>query len=418
MKRIIAILLSIILGVSALSSCGSRGSAGSIPGSGGNSSGNGSTAPNPKIDSSVIDSNSRFAFDIFKKLNGEDSGKNIFISPMSISTVLTMVYNGAETTTKEAMAKALRYDNIDRGTVDVSYKNLLDSLKNTDKNVELDIANSIWIRDGEKINEPFISNNKSNFNAEVRSLDFSKDSASGTINKWISDSTKGKISKMIDPPIDKDVCMYLINATYFKGQWSEKFDPGKTVEGTFKALDGNEQTVSMMTKLGNVQFADGDDYKAVKLPYGSGKVSMYCILPDEGININDFIKNMSFEKWSDMRKKVSETDNVMLQIPKFRIDYGIKNLNDSLESLGMGEAFTDRADFSGIRENVCISRVLHKAVIDVDENGSEAAASTVGEVRDTALAIPLNFTADRPFMFIIADDTTGTILFMGKLLKV
>lgn len=402
MKKIIGILLSLVVIASTLSGCGTRKSAGAAP----------------KVSRSIINSNSKFAFDIFKKLNSEDSNKNIFISPFSISAALTMTYNGAETTTKEAMAKALGFDDIDRGKVNEGFKNLLEYFKNNDKKVELNIANSIWVKDGEKINGSFISSNKSNFNAKVDTLDFSKDSAADTINKWISDSTKGKIDKMVDKPIDPDVVMYLINAIYFKGQWSQQFDPKSTRDGTFKAFDGNNQNVKMMNMNGKVQYKKGDKYKVVRLPYGSGKISMYCILPDEGININDFIENMNNEKWNDIRKNIPEVDDVMLGIPKFRLEYGIKNLNDSLSSLGMGEAFSDKADFSGIENGVYISRVLHKAVINVDETGSEAAASTVVEATLSMAMNPVTFIADRPFAFIIADDTTGTILFMGKLLSV
>lgn len=174
----------------------------------------------------------------------------------------------------------------------------------------------------------------------------------------------------------------------------------------------------MMSRRGLVEYTSGDDYSAVRLPYGNGKTSMYCILPNDGININEFIKNMSLEKWNGIRKNISEVDEVVLQIPKFKLEYGIKNLNESLQSLGMGEAFSNQADFSGIREDIYISRVLHKAVIEVNEEGSEAAAATVVEMKDAAAAEPIAFIADKPFVFIIADDTTGTILFMGKLLSV
>jgi serine protease inhibitor len=161
-----------------------------------------------------------------------------------------------------------------------------------------------------------------------------------------------------------------------------------------------------------------NDITAVRLPYGSGKISMYCILPEETVSINEFIASLDAEKWNIIKNSISEREQVQLQLPRFKLEYGIKNLNDSLTALGMGEAFTDTADFSGIREDICISRVLHKAVIEVNEEGSEAAAATVVEIRETAAVEPLAFIADRPFVFIISDDDTGTILFMGKLYDV
>lgn len=371
-----------------------------------------------KISDSVVAGNSVFAFDIFKKLNGEDLDSSIFISPLSISAALTMTYNGAESTTKEAMGNTLGYKDIDRDMVNESYKNLLGYLEDVDKKIELSIGNSIWIREGQDIKEGFISGNKDNFYAKVEMLDFTKDSAVTTINKWIDGATKGKIDKMLEPPIDPEVIMYLINAIYFKGEWSKQFNPERTVDRDFNTYDGGKQTVKMMTMKDEVEYKKGDDYKAVRLPYGSGKTSMYCILPHESININDFIEGMSIEKWNDIRKSIKEVDDVNLQMPRFKLEYGIRELNDSLKSLGMEEAFSDRADFSGIREGINISKVLHKAVIEVNEEGSEAAGATVVEMKEAALAEPITFIADRPFLFIIADDTTGTILFMGKLLSV
>jgi serpin B len=174
----------------------------------------------------------------------------------------------------------------------------------------------------------------------------------------------------------------------------------------------------MMSRRGKIEYMKGDDYKAVRLPYGNGKTSMYCLLPNEGVNINTFVENMSLEEWKNIYENITEVDEVVLEIPKFKLEYGIKNLNRSLESLGMREAFSDHADFSGIGEDLFISNVFHKAVIEVNEKGSEAAAVTSVEVKNTSAMEPIAFIADRPFMFIIADDTTGTILFMGKLLNI
>lgn len=346
-----------------------------------------------KIKHDVVEGNSQFAFDLFKRLNSEDEDESIFISPLSISTALTMTYNGAETSTKEAMEKTLGFKDLDRDLVNESYSNLLKYLQKADKKVELNIANSIWIRQGQEINEAFLADNKLNFNAEITTLDFSDDSAVNTINRWIDKATKGKIDKMLEPPIDPDVIMYLINAIYFKGEWSKQFDPARTYNGTFRKLDGSEETVQMMSLQDKVFYAEGDDYKAVRLPYGNGKISMYAILPSESINIDKFIEDMTVEKWKDIRASLVETDDVLVQIPKFKLEYGIKNLNDSLEYLGMGEALSEKADFSGIREDIYISRVLHKAVIEVNEEGSKAAGATVVEMKEAGAAEPITFIA-------------------------
>lgn len=368
-----------------------------------------------KIGAKTVEGNSQFAFDLFKQLDKEDKDQSIFISPLSISTALAMTYQGAETTTKEAMAKTLGFTDIDDEDLNSSYKNLIRYLRQIDKKIELNIGNSLWIREGQNIQEDFLSVNKDIFDASVNSLDFSKEDAANKINQWISDATKKKIDRMVDSPIPQNIIMYLINAIYFKGDWTKQFDNKHTFNADFHAGDGSINEAMMMSRTGKIEYGQGDTFKAVRLPYGTGKSAMYCILPEETESVSDFIASLDMEYWNIIRESISERDDVQLRLPRFKLEYGIKNLNDSLISLGMGEAFSDTADFSGIREDICISRVLHKAVIEVNEKGSEAAAATVVEIKETAAAEPLTFFADRPFVFIIADDETGTILFLGKL---
>lgn len=359
--------------------------------------------------------NSQFAFSIFKQLNAEDKNGNIFISPLSISAALTMAYEGAATTTKDAMAKTLGYTDLTDKTVNARWQKLIRHLNQTNAKVDINVENSIWIRKGEVINKSFITANKNIFNASVHSVDFSKDTAAAQINQWISDATKKKIEKMVSPPIPKDAIMYLINAVYFKGDWTTKFDIKDSIKTEFHSEDGSIDEAMMMKKNATFEYGQGDDFKAVRLPYGNGKLAMYCILPDAAIDINDFIADLDSGKWKTVKKSLSETENLQLQIPRFKMEYGIKNLNKSLTALGMGKAFSDTADFSGIRNDTKISRVLHKAVIEVNETGSEAAAATVTEISTTAFKEPVSFFANRPFVFIIQDDETGNILFMGKL---
>lgn len=371
------------------------------------------------IDNSVVDGNNKFAIDIFKALNVEDADKNIFISPMSISSALAMAYNGAEGSTKEAMENALGFSGIDRVLVKESFKNLYAYLKKVDKKIDLNIANSIWIKKGEKINNDYIKNTEKNFDARVSELDFSDPGSVDVINKWIKKETNGKIEKMLDSPIDPLIVMYLVNAIYFKGEWSEPFNPNITKDWTFHQYGGGEQTVKMMSRKDSYKFLQSRDFKAVRLPYGNGNTSMSIILPDEGVDINEFIDNLDRDTWYDIRGTM-RGDEVEVKIPRFTMEYGIKSLNDSLKSLGMEVAFSETADFSGIRDYVCISEVLHKAIIEVNEEGSTAAASTVAAMTPTAAPVkePLTFIADRPFIFLITEDTTGTILFMGKVLSI
>ncbi len=371
------------------------------------------------VNSYVVDGNNKFAFDIFKSLNTEDSATNIFISPLSISSALTMTYNGAESNTKEHMENALGFTGIDRALVNESFKNLFSHLKKIDKQIDLNIGNSIWIREGEQINKNFIKNNEKMFDAKVSSLDFSDSASADVINKWIKEETEGEIEKMISPPISSDVVMYLINAIYFKGKWSEQFNLKNTRDSDFYSYEGTKQTVEMMSGKNEYKFLHGKDFKAIRLPYGVGKTSMNIILPDEGTNINDFINNMDRDDWYNIRDSFKQTDDVEVKLPKFKMEYGIKNLNDSLKALGMEIVFSGSADFSSIGDGLFINNVFHKAVIEVNEEGSKAAAATVVEMTSASMQQePRTFIVERPFFFLITDDVTGTILFMGKVLSI
>lgn len=370
------------------------------------------------LDSRVLAGNTQFAFQLAKALNAEDPSGSLFISPLSISTALSMTYHGARTTTKEAMAKALSYEGIQDEAISGTYQALIPYLEQVDPKVELAIANSIWVREGKEINQEFLDLNKTYYNSEVTTLDFSKDSAADTINKWIETATNGKIDRMLEPPIRSDVVLYLINAIYFKGKWSTPFDEKDTRDGLFTNSHGEQQAVSMMHRKGTIDYYDGGTYKAVRLPYGDGRLSMYCILPSEETRLSTFLEGMDETTWEEIQTGLKEAEDVILELPRFKLEYGVKELNDSLISLGMEEAFSPYADFSGIREGLFINRVLHKAVIEVNEQGSEAAGATIVEMTESAAMEPTTFIANRPFLFLIVDDSTGTIVFLGTLQEI
>ena len=406
MKRLGPVVLVLFLSLTVLTGCTPGGFTGS------------QKVDLDKLSAEVIEGNTEFAFDIFRELNGEDREENIFISPLSISTALTMTYQGAGGTTREGMAEALNYKGIELQSLNDTYQHLLRYLAGVDKDIELKMGNSIWIKEGEDIQPDFLEVNKDVFRAEVAELDFSKEEAADTINGWIEKATEGKIEKMLEGEIPSNVIMYLINAIYFKGEWTDQFDKNNTFPTEFRTGTGEKQPVMMMSKQGNAEYGEGEDYQAVKLPYGNEKTAMYVILPRPGVEINSFIDNMDPAKWEKIRSSIRAERDVIVQLPRFKMEYGIKLLNDSLSKLGMAEAFTDRADFSGIRNGIFINRVLHKAVIEVNEEGSEAAAATVVEMIEAAAMEPLKFIADRPFVILIAEEETGSVLFMGKMWEV
>ncbi len=266
------------------------------------------------------------------------------------------------------------------------------------------------------MDKDFINRNEDFYKATVESLDFNREEAAQTINKWIDEATRGKISKMVESPLDPLVVMYLANAIYFKGEWTEKFDIKDTRKKTFHNLNGEKAEVDMMSKHGGIYFGTFDGGKVVRLPYGKEKMAMYVILPDEGLHINEYINGLDNDQWLNIIEGVAKR-TVTLEIPKFKIEYGIKSLNDSLSALGMEEAFREDADFSSMAEDVYISSILHKAVIEVNEEGSEAVAATVGTIVTTSMPVTMEFIADRPFVFLIVEEESDTILFMGKVVQ-
>jgi serpin B len=386
----------------------------------GNNSGNGTSSPAEnmeppeKTDIGLVKNNNGFAFMLFAELIKEDREQNIFISPLSVSAALTMAYNGASGQTAADMSCALNFGDLTLAEINEGFKMLLSGIRNPDDEIELSIANSIWTSEDFVVKQDFLDRNHEVFSAEISSLDFNKPDAPDIINSWIEDNTNGKIEKMIDS-IDRDVLMYLINAIYFKGFWTSQFDEEMTEVKDFHLPDGSTVKVPMMHQKAEFYHKSLDDFALLKLPYGKNLESaMYIMLPEKAENIDELISSIDFRSWEEITRDL-EKKEVSTWIPRFKTEYGIKNLNHALTSLGMGTAFSHNADFSGIGQDIFISRVLHKALIEVNEKGSEAAAATVVEMKRTAFEETPEFNASRPFFFVIADEKTGSIMFMGKL---
>jgi serine protease inhibitor len=376
------------------------------------------TQPNNSatMNSTLAAASNAFGFDMFQQLQSQAANKNVFFSPLSVTIALAMTYNGAAGETKNAMARALKIERMSHAELNRASAELLKALKSADPKIELAIANSLWARGGVRFNEDFLARNRQFYGAEISALDFSSPESVATINRWVSDSTKGKISEIIDR-IDSQQVMFLINAVYFKGQWQRRFEKKLTKEQPFHLPGGKQKLVPMMAQSGNYLYHRGDKFQAVSLPYGDGGVSLYLFLPDQGSSLDEFLKGLSYQKWEEWTKDFNDTPGDV-KLPRFKLDYE-KTLNDQLKALGMGAAFNAReADFSGIRpeRDLYIYEVKHKAVVEVNEEGTEATASTsVGVSITSARPTPERFTfiADRPFLMAIRDSQTGAILFMG-----
>jgi serine protease inhibitor len=374
-------------------------------------------------DKNLVAANTRFAIKMLKELINEDADKNIFISPLSISTALVMTYNGAEGSTSEAMAETLEFTGITMEELNQNYSNLIESLEKVDADVQLSIANSVWTREefAPLVKQSFTQQLEKYYRSELYTRDFSDPKTVEEINDWISTETNDKIDKMIEG-IDPQIVMFLINAIYFKGNWTTPFEEYNTHTDDFHLSDGSNVQVSYMSNNDDYRYYNGSNYQALRLPYGRDKIAMYVLLPNEDVDIDSFIQTLNHDKLDEDFDGYS-TKKVIIKLPKFKLEYGVKRLNDALKNLGMGVAFNmDAANFSGIASleppyNLYIGFVDHKAFVEINEKGTEAAAGTVVGMELSAIMPQQSFIVDRPFVFVIRDDRSGSILFMGKIVN-
>ncbi len=361
----------------------------------------------------IIDAGEQFAFELFHQTCSLSTEENIMISPLSVSYALGMTYNGAADSTLEAFNDVLHFNDLTNQEVNETYKDLMGQLVHLDDDVLFSIANSIWYRQGANVLEDFIATNQEYFDAAVEELDFSDPASVDVINDWIADKTNGKIEEMLDK-IPPGVYMYLVNAIYFNATWKYEFDKDDTYRGTFYKEDETTSQADFMKLEGDFYYTSHNDYSAVELPYGDSAFSMVALLPAEGSKVSELIAMLDRDTWNE-RDTYSSPQKVQVELPKFK--YEFKTLmNDHLTNLGLGVAFSDAADFSKITEetDLFISRVIHQTFIDVNEEGTEAAAATIVEMRETAAPELLRIRFNRPFIYIIKENSTGAIMFMGK----
>jgi serpin B len=363
----------------------------------------------------LIESGNSFAFDIFSQvLKNAGGNENVMISPMSISFALSMTLNGADGTTRSAMLEALRLNGITVDAINNSYKNLTKALLSVDKRVLISVANSVWTENDFAVKQAFIDILTNYYDAESKSFDINDSSAPDKINAWIEDNTNGLIKEMIDKLEDNTV-MLLINAIYFKGKWKSEFNESKTSEMPFYKTGSNQVDVPMMKQETEFSVYQGDGFILAEFPYGQGNFVMDVILPDEQsclCSTMALLSDANFTGWiSQMSKR--KTD---VSFPRFK--YGFKKkLKDVLSDMGMGIAFTEGADFSNISDqyDLLINDVTHQSFIETNEEGTEAAAATVVDIGVTSMPpASLVFKMDHPFIYVIRETTTNSIIFMGR----
>ncbi|NWF61458.1 MAG: serpin family protein [Fischerella sp.] len=370
-----------------------------------------SVLPNTKL----ITANTKFGFKLFSEILKQDSDRNIFISPTSVAIALDMTYNGAGGSTQQAMAKALELQGLSVPEINSSNAALKVLLENPDPQVQLSIANSLWANQDVSIKPDFLKITQDFYQAKVTNLNFKDASAPGIINNWVNENTSGKIKKIVEN-IEPDQVLFLINAVYFKGKWNNEFDKQQTAQYPFYITSGSQKQHPMMSQKDKYNYYENEQFQAVSLPYGKeAKISFYVFLPKQNYNLKSFYQNLNAENWEKWMSQFSQQEG-FIRLPRFKMDYEV-TLNEALKVLGMGEAFTNQADFSGIGENLAISDVKHKTFVEVNEEGTEAAATTSVGIVATSLPAnePFRMIVDRPFFCAIRDNQTGSILFMGSI---
>ena len=375
--------------------------------------------------SALTDGNSVFAFNLYKLVSHEEG--NLFYSPYSISAALAMTYAGARGDTEKQIADTLQF-HLSQEKLHPAFNSLDQELASRGEGAKgkdgegfrLNIVNAIWGQKDYAFLVSFLDTLAENYGAGLRILDFinAPEQSRITINDWVSDETEGRIKDLIPQgAIDALTRLVLTNAIYFNAAWQYPFNQDATSQGIFYLLNGEEVTIPMMEQQESLAYAKGDNYQAVELPYDGRELSMVILLPDSG-QFNAFEKAIDYQRVKDIIEDL-EGREVRLKMPKFEFDSSF-GLNKTLAEMGMPIAFSSDADFSGMTGNkdLFISDVIHKAFVSVDESGTEAAAATAVIMKLTAIPeTPIEVTLDRPFIFLIRDIQTDTILFVGRVMN-
>ncbi|MCR4339018.1 MAG: serpin family protein [Gemmatimonadaceae bacterium] len=365
----------------------------------------------------LVAAGNTFSFALFKRISAATPDSNLFVSPLSASMALGMTLNGAAGSTYDSMRVALQVEGVSQDEINAGYKELLSLLRGLDPATTLEVANSIWYRQEFPFEQSFFTAAKSWFDAEVRGLDFDDvPSSLAAINGWVDQRTNGKIPRIVED-ITRDDVMFLINAIYFNGNWERKFDRADTRAAPFHALDGTSAQVPLMYQKSKIRYAWTPQYQAVDLAYGNSAFTMTVLLPHAGSSVNELAASLTPAAWTELVGRLASQE-VELYLPKFKLSWE-RLLNDDLTAMGMGIAFREReADFtrmSSLGRALFITYVKQKAYVDVHEEGTEAAAVTVVAIGITSG--PPTVRVDRPFIFAIRERFSGTILFMGKVVK-
>ena len=363
----------------------------------------------------IIAANNEFSFSLFRQLGAAESDSNVFVSPLSASMALGMAMTGASGTTFDEMRATLGFGTTSESEIDQGYKSLITLLRGLDPGVDFRIANSIWTREGFPVTPAFLDAGRTWFDAQSASLDFASPNAVKSINDWVSTATAGKIPTILDQ-IKSDEVMFLINAIYFKGSWRAKFDPALTIDAPFHGIAG-DQPMKLMHREGTIRYMQTPAFSAVDLPYGNSAYSMSVLLPNVGQSVDAVLASLRTDTWSAWTTQFQDAE-LDLHLPRLALTWE-RMLIPDLQALGMRAAFqAGGADFSRISplgDRLFISTVKQKTYVNVNEEGTEAAAVTNVGISLTSAPLRTQFRVDRPYVFVIRERLSGTILFLGAI---
>ena len=358
-----------------------------------------------------------FSFRFLRQIDQNDSG-DWFVSPLSLQFLLSVVLNGAQDATAVEIARTLGFEASQLAELNDYSRKMIDRLPQLDPATKLSIGNAVFVNKQYPIDKKYKALVEKYYDAAVQNLDFKNEKSTlRTINGWCDKQTNGLIPSILED-VNPDMFAYLLNALYFKGKWSYPFNKAWTEERTFYLESGREKKVKMMEKERKYAYGENELFQRIRLPYGEGMFSMYVFLPRKGHTVTEVLASLDAESWKELRSHMYSDTKINLWLPRFEAKYHIK-LNDILKDMGMPGSFRPGADFKAMSPNAdYLDFVMQDAVIKVDEEGSEAAAITsAGMMGATAIPEPprvIDFHCDHPFLYMITETSTGSILFAGE----
>jgi serine protease inhibitor len=368
---------------------------------------------NTPVNPAIVTADNTFGLNLFNNLNSGATG-NVAIAPISVAMALQIVYNGSAGATQQGMAQTLQLGTLSMQDLNNANAALQGSLLNPDPQVQLTIANSLWMHlDMNTVPASFTQMDQTYYGATVGDLS----GAPANVNAWVDTETNGLITQILPNANYQSVIAVIANVIYFKGQWASAFDPSQTTAAPFTLADGTQVSAQMMHQAASFGYLQGANFQALRLPYGMGRMSMFIVLPDASLSLSSFIAGITPDMLNGWVSQV-QTAYGDVALPRFTASYAA-SLVQPLTALGMQDAFctSQQASFPGIGL-ACIADVEHKTVVEVDETGTIAAGATTVTVGPTAVAAPMfSITLNHPFLYAIRDDQTGELLFIGTLMN-